>query len=149
VARFLDVNEKVLYSLISEKGLPATKVTGEPPAVVNFCRREQGLVAAEGTPKGIGSISDLGRKGIRIANRPRGTGTRLLLDRELQKAGIQGEDIAGYDREFFGDLETCLEVLTGRADAALGMRTVAALLNLDFIPVRWERYDREYRSVAV
>ena len=34
-----------------------------------------------------------------------------------------------------------LEVLTGRADAALGTRAVATLLNLDFIPVRWERYD--------
>jgi hypothetical protein len=31
VARFLDVNEKVVYSLICEKGLPATKVKGEPP----------------------------------------------------------------------------------------------------------------------
>jgi putative molybdopterin biosynthesis protein len=71
------------------------------------------------------------------------------LDRELQKAGIRGEDIAGYDREFSGDLEAGLEVLTGRADTALGTRAVAALLNLDFIPVRWKRYDREYRLVAV
>jgi hypothetical protein len=31
VAHFLDVNEKVVYSLISEKGLPATKVKSEPP----------------------------------------------------------------------------------------------------------------------
>ncbi|RLC29742.1 MAG: DNA-binding protein, partial [Deltaproteobacteria bacterium] len=29
VARFLDVNEKMVYSLISEKGLPATKATGK------------------------------------------------------------------------------------------------------------------------
>ena len=246
VAHFLDVNEKVVYSLISDKGLPATKVTGkwlfpkqqvlqwienetlnypkslrslpphhdlliisgssdillekaiafynrtfqehiavfdnggcegglralaqgrchiasshllqgdeqeykfdyafqelkgDPPAVVNFCRREQGLVVAGENPKGISRVSDFGRKGIRIANHPRGTCTRLLLDWELQKAGIRGEDIAGYDREFSGDLEVGLEVLTGRADAALGTRTVATLLNLDFIPVRWERYD--------
>ena len=29
VAEFLDINEKMVYSLISEKGLPATKVTGK------------------------------------------------------------------------------------------------------------------------
>ena len=29
VARFLDVNEKMVYTLVSEKGLPATKVTGK------------------------------------------------------------------------------------------------------------------------
>jgi len=29
VARFLDVNEKMVYSLIADKGLPATKATGK------------------------------------------------------------------------------------------------------------------------
>ncbi|MBW1775647.1 MAG: helix-turn-helix domain-containing protein, partial [Deltaproteobacteria bacterium] len=29
VARFLGVNEKMVYSLVSEKGLPATKITGK------------------------------------------------------------------------------------------------------------------------
>ena len=29
VAQFLDVNEKMVYSLVSEKGLPASKVTGK------------------------------------------------------------------------------------------------------------------------
>ena len=28
VAQFLGVNEKMVYTLVSEKGLPATKVTG-------------------------------------------------------------------------------------------------------------------------
>ncbi|MDZ4246375.1 MAG: helix-turn-helix domain-containing protein, partial [Dehalococcoidia bacterium] len=29
VARFLNINEKMVYSLVAEKGLPATKVTGK------------------------------------------------------------------------------------------------------------------------
>ncbi|MGD9184636.1 MAG: helix-turn-helix domain-containing protein, partial [Desulfobacterales bacterium] len=29
VAQLLDVNEKMVYTLVSEKGLPATKVTGK------------------------------------------------------------------------------------------------------------------------
>ena len=29
VAQFLNINEKMVYSLVSDKGLPATKVTGK------------------------------------------------------------------------------------------------------------------------
>ncbi|MGB5157794.1 helix-turn-helix domain-containing protein [Desulfobacterium sp. N47] len=29
VAKFLGINEKMVYALISEKGLPATKITGK------------------------------------------------------------------------------------------------------------------------
>ena len=29
VAQFLNINEKMVYSLVSEKGLPATKITGK------------------------------------------------------------------------------------------------------------------------
>ena len=244
VARFLDVNEKMIYSLISDKGLPATKVTGkwlfprhlverwlegrtvnypgrgegaseqilvicgsndllldetvslfntlfpeyvavfgnvgsmggiralnrgwcqmasshllqedeqeynfdyaardqkgEAPAVVNFCRREQGLLVAPGNPKRIASLADAGRDGIRIANRPEGTGTRLLLDCELGKAGIEPGRVKGYGEEFRSHLEVGFEVAARRADTGLAIRPVAELLGLDFISLRWERYD--------
>ncbi|UCF58064.1 MAG: helix-turn-helix transcriptional regulator [Deltaproteobacteria bacterium] len=245
VAELLDVNEKMIYTLVSEKGLPATKVTGkwlfprrlveqwleshiinyprsahlpsshgililvgshdvllertialfnrlysdhlavfgnvgslgglrilarglchmasshllqedeeeynfdfayqelgsELPAVVNFCRREQGLLVAKGNPKAIRDVSDLGQPGIKIANRPEGTGTRLLLDRELGKAGLKGAQVEGYECEFRSHLDVGLEVLSGRADATPAIRPVANLLDLDFISLRWERYD--------
>jgi len=114
---------------------------GEFPAVVNFCRREQGLLLAKGNPKHIRGVGDLGRKGIRIVNRSPGTGTRLLLDRELEKAGLKGEEISGYERELGRHLEVGLEILGGRADAAPGIKAVAGLLGLDFLPLRWERFD--------
>ncbi len=117
------------------------ELKGHLPAVVNFCQREQGLLVAKGNPKGIRSIGDLGQAGIRIANRPLGTGTRLLLDRELEKAGIKGTDIEGYGREFRSHLDLGLEVLSGRADAAPAIKPVAALLGLGFTSLRWERYD--------
>jgi len=111
------------------------------PAVVNFCRREQGLLLARGNPKGIQKIADLGKPGIKIVNRPLGTGTRLLLDGELKTAGIIGEQIEGYHLELQRHLDVGLEVLSGRADAGLGIRAVAGLLSLDFIPLCWERFD--------
>jgi len=111
------------------------------PAVVNFCRREQGILVAQGNPRKISSVADLAGPGIRIVNRSLGTGTRLLLDRELKKAGIEGEKIDGYGNEMHRHLDVGLEILAGRADAGPGIGTIAGLLNIGFIPIRWERFD--------
>lgn len=117
------------------------ELKGELPAVVNFCKREQGLLVAKGNPKGIQGVSDLGQPGIKMANRPLGTGTRLLLDHELRKAGIKGTQIEGYEREFRSHLDIGLEVLSEQADVGPAIRPVATLLGLDIISLRWERYD--------
>jgi len=243
VAKFLNVNEKMIYSLIAEKGLPASKVTGkwlfpinlvrqwvevgtenfphqtklppyhglvliagsndllldrvistfnlkhekhmamfgiagslgglkalkqdlchiaashlvadneeynfpflkdemnQMPAVVNFCLREQGIMIQRKNPKNIRSIKDLGKQGIRIMNRQLGTGTRQLFDRELKKAGINGRDILGYENTLPKHMDVGLELLTQKVDAAPGIRPVARILGLDFIPICWERFD--------
>ena len=119
----------------------ALKELNQMPAIVNFCRREQGLLLQRDNPKGILGVADLARPGVRIVNRPIGTGTRLLFDRELEKSGVRGPHIDGYDVEIAKHLDVGLEVLSGRAHAAPGIRPVAALLGLDFTPIRWERYD--------
>ncbi len=111
------------------------------PAIVNFCRREQGVLIPKGNPAQIKSIADLAQPGVRIINRPLETGTRLLLDQELKKADIRGDKIDGYDNEVMRHLDVGLEILAGRADAGLGIHAVAGLLGLDFVPLRWERYD--------
>jgi len=111
------------------------------PAVVNFCRREQGLIVQKKNPKGIQGAKDLGGKGIRIVNRPVGTGTRLLFDMELEKAGIHRKELEGYGDEFAKHLDVGMEILSGRADAGPGIKAVAGMLDLEFIPWRWERFD--------
>ena len=117
------------------------ELKGKLPVLVNFCRREQGFLVAKGNPKQISGVSDLKQSEIRIANRPVGTGTRLLLDRELEKADIKNTRIQGYDQEFRSHLDVAIEVLSGRADMAPAIKPVASLLGLDFIPLRWERFD--------
>ena len=114
---------------------------GQMPGIVNFCRREQGLLVEKGNPENIRCVADLGRAGIKIINRPLGTGTRLLLDEELAKAGIQGNGIKGYTREVSRHLDLGLEILSGRAHAGPCIRAVAELLNLDFVPIKWESFD--------
>jgi excisionase family DNA binding protein len=111
------------------------------PAIVNFARREQGILVAAGNPKKISGVADLAEPGLRIVNRPLGTGTRLLLDRELKQAGIDGEKIEGYGNEVHRHLDVGLEIIAGRVDAGLGIGAVAGLLNIGFVPIRWERFD--------
>lgn len=119
----------------------AFKELDEMPAVVNFCRREQGLLVPKGNPKNITSVADLAAPEIKIVNRSLSTGTRLLLDKELKKAGINGEKIEGYTTEVSRHLDVGLEILSGRTDVGPGIRAVAKLLDIDFIPLRWERFD--------
>jgi putative molybdopterin biosynthesis protein len=133
-SHLLQENEQYNFGVAKEE-------LGQLPAVVNFCKREQGLLVPRGNPKEIQGVADLGAPGIKIVNRPLGTGTRLLLDAELNKAGIKGERIEGYYREFHRHLDVGLEVLSGRADVGLGIKTVAGLLGVDFVSLRWESFD--------
>jgi putative molybdopterin biosynthesis protein len=107
--------------------------------VITFAHREQGLIVAPGNPQGIQSLNDLPR--LRYVNRQRGAGTRLLLDYELEKRGIEPASIAGYEHEEYTHLMVATAVASGVADCGLGVRSAAVAMNLDFIPVGWERYD--------
>ncbi|EGY25062.1 DNA binding, excisionase family domain protein [Desulfovibrio sp. A2] len=113
----------------------------EAPAVVNFCIREQGYLVAPGNPNAVRDAGDIARKGLRVVNRPLGTGTRLLFDTELSRVGADPARIPGYGTEVRRHLDAGIEVLAGRADAAPGIRAVAGLLGLGFVPVQRERFD--------
>ena len=110
-----------------------------PVQVVTFAHREQGLIVAPGNPLGIRSLDDLPR--ARYVNRQRGAGTRVLLDYELEKRGIDVAQVDGYDREEYTHLAVAAAVASGSADCGLGIRNAAMALDLDFIPVTHERYD--------
>ncbi len=110
------------------------------PAVVNFCLREQGLLLPKDNPAGIRTVADL-TTDIRVANRPLGTGTRLLFDAELTAAGITPTRLHGYENEFPCHMDVGLEILAGRADVAPAIHAIAGLLDLEFTSLGWERFD--------
>jgi len=41
----------------------------------------------------------------------------------------------------YPDIDVSIEILSGRADAGLAIKAAASLLDLDFIPLRMERFD--------
>jgi molybdate-binding protein len=112
-------------------------LAGREPVLVHLWRREQGLIVAAGNPRGIERIADL--RGVRVARRPTGTGTRTLLDRLLLEAGMDPDAIAGPAVELH--LDVALAVATGEADAGLGLRSAASRLELDFVPLGWEPFQ--------
>ncbi len=114
---------------------------GREIAVVRLVHREQGLLVAPGNPLGLTSVEDLARPGLRYVNRQRGSGTRVLLDHELIRAGIDADAIAGYGREEPTHLAVAAAIAAGRADCGMAVRAAARAFELDFVPVTSEPYD--------
>ncbi len=110
-------------------------------SVVTFARWEEGLITASGNPKGVRKVEDLARKSIRFVNREPGSGSRALLDKLLERAGMDARKIEGYDRIAHGHLAAAYRVFSKDADACLATRSAAQTFGLDFIPFLSERYD--------
>ncbi len=114
-----------------------TLLRGRRPAIIHLWRREQGLLTPIGNPDHISGPADL--RVLRIARRPFGAGTRVLLDRLLAEVGIAPASVAGP--EAGSHLEVAMSVASGQADAGLGVRAAASALDLGFVPVVWEDFD--------
>ncbi|MFZ5758104.1 MAG: molybdopterin biosynthesis protein [Thermodesulfobacteriota bacterium] len=110
-------------------------------ALITLVYRQQGFMVRPGNPKKIGTVADLLRDDVTFINRQAGSGTRVLLDFELSRAGLTGDGIIGYDNEEYTHMAVAVGVLSGKADAGLGILAAARALKLDFIPVTEERYD--------
>ncbi len=114
---------------------------GKEVMVFHLFNRRQGLLVKRGNPLKIEGISDLSRPEMRFINRQKGSGTRLLLDYELKRLGIDASAIHGYHREVDTHLSVAMEIIRGKADCGLGVEAVARSLGLGFVPVREESYD--------
>ena len=109
-------------------------------SLVRFIEREQGVILPRGNPMRVRSLQDLARKHLRVINRQRGSGTRLLVDELLRQAAIEPAAIPGYESEEFTHLAVAATVAAGKADAAFGVRAAASQFDLDFLPLCMETY---------
>jgi putative molybdopterin biosynthesis protein len=76
---------------------------------------------------------------LRMVNRNRGSGTRLLIDELL--APLRPARPAGYTHEARSHAGVVTCVAQGRADWGVAIASAAAPLGLRFVPIREERYD--------
>ena len=112
--------------------------------IIGFAQRTQGLMVAPGNPLDLNGLTDLKRsnegKHPRFANRALGTGTRVVLDELLPKTGLTPADINGYDHTEPSHAAVAHAVLSGQADAGLGIEAAAVQAGLSFVPLAKERY---------
>ena len=108
--------------------------------LIYLVRRQQGLFVGADNPKGITSLSDLRRRGVRFVNRQRGSGTRLLFDTLLEEQGMDPRAIDGYVTEEYTHAAVAAYVASGMADVGLGVEPAARQFNLGFVPIATERY---------
>lgn len=126
-----DYNTSYIEQYLGEKNI----------ALITLVHRQQGFIVPPDNPKNIKSVADLLREDITFINRQAGSGTRVLLDYELNKKGIDTDDIRGYDNEEYTHMSVAVAVLSGKADTGLGILAAAKALQLDFVPMTEERYD--------
>jgi putative molybdopterin biosynthesis protein len=110
-------------------------------ALVHLAARTQGLMVKRGNQLNISSLADLTRADVRFVNRQRGSGTRVLLDYELRRSGIDSADVKGYNREEYTHLAVAAAVSGDKADTGLGILPAARAMGLGFIPLFSEEYD--------
>jgi putative molybdopterin biosynthesis protein len=108
--------------------------------LIGVAVREQGLMVAKGNPKRIAGLRDLARGDLRLVHRQRGSGTRLVFDHLLERAGVARAEAHAYPLEEFTHLAVASAVAGGIADVGFGIRAAAAELGLGFIPLVSERY---------
>ncbi|MDR3309824.1 MAG: substrate-binding domain-containing protein, partial [Oscillospiraceae bacterium] len=120
---------------------------GVRTAALRLCGRTQGAYVKRGNPKGIRSWEDLKNPDVRLINRERGSGTRILLDQKLRLLGIEPDAITGYGTESSSHLSIVSAVAVGIADVGFGCENPAKSVDgVEFIPLQLEWYDLVIRQ---
>ena len=115
---------------------------GASVVVFRLYGREQGLVVKRGNPLNLASWGSLLREGVRLANREKGSGARVLLDEKLRAMDARSEQIDGYDTHFPVGDAAIKRVAAGLADVAIGTeREVRGVPGVQFVALQPEWVD--------
>ncbi len=117
------------------------RLRGRNVALVEWARREQGLLVARGNPKGLRAVGQLARRGVRVALRQPGSGSRELLERLLERERVKPSALHASGTPAPTESDLAAAIASGTADVGLGARAVAHLFGLDFVPIAVERLD--------
>lgn len=120
---------------------PATELLPGGGQVVGFSSWREGLVLRPEAAAKVSSFADVVSSGLRLVNREPGAEARSVLDRELARIGVSGEDVPGYEAKATGHLQVAEAVAAGLADAGVASEPAALAYRLAFIPLADERFD--------
>lgn len=111
----------------------------QPVVLIEWARRQQGLIVPAGNPRDLTTIVDL--KGCTIIGRQHKAGSFLLLQHLIESAGLKLDDFNFFIPDARTENDVAATVADGQADAGLGIAAVARQYRLDFIPLTEERFD--------
>ena len=109
--------------------------------LLEWAKREQGLVVAVGNPLKIGKLVDLKKPKVRVILRQPGAGSYLLFLQLLGQAGVNPDQLKYAQPSAQTEFDIASAILDGRADVGLAVHAVARQFHLDFIPLTVERLD--------
>jgi putative molybdopterin biosynthesis protein len=113
--------------------------------LVKGYRRDVGLIVRQNST--ISGLSDL--LGKRLVNRNLGSGTRAILDIKVAELAAEkgiskkefADSVPGYSSGAKSEVAVCEAVISGKADAGVGIRNCADRNDLKFIKFAEEEYD--------
>jgi putative molybdopterin biosynthesis protein len=115
---------------------------GMPALVVRLFGRTAGFYTAAGNPLGLADWADLARPGIRLINREKGSGIRVLIDEKLRALSLSPASIQGYGDERVSHAAVAIAVAGGEGDVGVGIQSVARQVpEVHFVPLQKEWYD--------
>ena len=126
-----------------EYNIPYIKkiLVGHSFVLINLLARKAGFYVKMGNPLKLATWTDLSRSNLKIINREKGSGARILLDEQLRINGIPSGTIKGYECEESNHLSVASAISAGMADVGIGNEKAAKIVGIDFVPLITERYD--------
>ena len=110
-------------------------------AIVTFGHRNQGLIYRSDETRKVTCLADIVNHKMTFVNREMGTATRLRLERLLKEEKISSSELKGYENEVQNYSDIGEYIQSKKADAGLGMESIARNLGLGFHFLFTERYD--------
>jgi excisionase family DNA binding protein len=115
------------------------RLAGEPVVLIEWARREQGLILPPGNPAGIDRVASLA--GRRVIPRQQAAGSFLLLQQLLATAGLSLDALELAEPPARTHADVAIAIADGKAEVGLGLAAMARQFRLDFLPLVRERYD--------
>ncbi|MEN8182673.1 MAG: molybdopterin biosynthesis protein [Myxococcota bacterium] len=128
-----------IHLLDPESGRYNEPFLGEGLTLLRGYTRMQGIVTRPDDRRETPAL--LADPSLRMVNRNRGSGTRILIDRLLEEHGRSDPRPPGHAHEPRSHYAVAAAVAQGRADWGVTIETVAREAGLHFRPLQAEHYD--------
>lgn len=108
---------------------------------------KEGFIVRQGNPKKLTTWGSLLHEGVRLANRVKGSGARVLLDGKLRAMDARADAIEGYDGCYKVGATAARRVASGVADVTIGCEyDMRGISGIEFVPMQDEWVDLVVRK---